>query len=183
MKIGERVYVESFLFSGAGVIDYIADAKEWFPIQVFLDEPADDGQRLKRVGLDEIKPIDAAAPKPGPTAKQRARVCTPRMGYCMNDVYVIGPAQQLPDHFNVYLVQRPGIPIGTYRNESMFLEILGPFEETRDNQQAEPPKRVHSVTHTAPKEVKRPIVAETEKTPKKGAKRASQGEQLSIFDF
>ncbi|QPA33407.1 hypothetical protein [Thermaerobacillus caldiproteolyticus] len=50
----QPVYVRTPLFEGLAVIDYVGDIKEMFPVQVVLQEPDEDGHRLKRVVLAEL---------------------------------------------------------------------------------------------------------------------------------
>jgi hypothetical protein len=50
----QQVYVKTPLFQGLAVIDYVADIKELFPVQVILQEADHDGHRLKRVALAEL---------------------------------------------------------------------------------------------------------------------------------
>jgi hypothetical protein len=50
----QPVYVRTPLFEGLAIIDYVADIKEMFPVQVVLQEPDGDGHRLKRVALAEL---------------------------------------------------------------------------------------------------------------------------------
>lgn len=49
----KKVYVDTPMFSGWGTIDY-EDPKEFYGIQVILDEPDQEGHRLKRVAKYEI---------------------------------------------------------------------------------------------------------------------------------
>jgi hypothetical protein len=53
-KEKQQVYVKTTLFQGLAVIDYVADKKELFPVQVILQDPDEDGHRLKRVAFDEL---------------------------------------------------------------------------------------------------------------------------------
>lgn len=50
----QPVYVKTPLFQGLAIIDYVADVKEMFPVQVVLQESDEDGHRLKRVALAEL---------------------------------------------------------------------------------------------------------------------------------
>lgn len=53
--IGDRVYVETVLFSGWGTVTNYYPSEPFFPIEVTLDEgDKDSGHRIKRVSKDEI---------------------------------------------------------------------------------------------------------------------------------
>lgn len=54
---GDRVFVESFYFKGWATVFEIFPG-EMFSIQVELDEPDEDGHRMKRVEPDEIKRLE-----------------------------------------------------------------------------------------------------------------------------
>lgn len=61
LEIGDRVKINSLVYKGEGTVVYI-DKTNLFnhyfsPIQVEMDEPDDDGHRMKRFNLKEVKPI------------------------------------------------------------------------------------------------------------------------------
>jgi hypothetical protein len=52
---GERIYVETPLFSGwAKVLGVFGDPRELYPLAVELEEGDSDGHKYKRVGKDDI---------------------------------------------------------------------------------------------------------------------------------
>ncbi|KXG08660.1 hypothetical protein AT864_03077 [Anoxybacillus sp. P3H1B] len=59
IKIGDRVYCKSDMYSRFGIVVYIDEkllyVNHQFPVQIQLDEPDTDGHRLKRFNLREIK--------------------------------------------------------------------------------------------------------------------------------
>jgi len=52
--IGDRVYVETVLFSGWGTVTNYYPSEPFFPIEIELDEGDSDGHRIKRVERSEI---------------------------------------------------------------------------------------------------------------------------------
>lgn len=57
LKIGEVINVKSEMFRGKATIVHIASG-ELFPVQVELDDPDDEGHRMKRVSYSEIEKIE-----------------------------------------------------------------------------------------------------------------------------
>jgi hypothetical protein len=61
IKIGDRVETSSSMFSGAGSVVFIDNVnlynEECLPIQVELDEPDEDGHKMKRFTLKEVTKI------------------------------------------------------------------------------------------------------------------------------
>ena len=59
IKEGDRVSCKSDMYSGTGTVFHVQyDAlllNEFYPIQVELDEPDNDGHSMKRFNLKEIK--------------------------------------------------------------------------------------------------------------------------------
>lgn len=59
IKIGDRVSVDSFLYSGEGTVVFIDEANlfnaHYLPIQVELDEADSDGHKMKRFNLKQVK--------------------------------------------------------------------------------------------------------------------------------
>lgn len=62
LEVGSRVKCKSFLFSGAGRVVYIdytlIHAPHLYPIQVELDEPDQDGHKIKRFNFEEVEVIE-----------------------------------------------------------------------------------------------------------------------------
>jgi len=54
--VGERIYVETPMFSGwAKVLGVYGDPRELYPLAIELEEGDSDGHKYKRVGKDDIK--------------------------------------------------------------------------------------------------------------------------------
>ena len=51
---GDRVYVESTLFSGWATVLGVVNCA-FYPIEIELDDGDDDGHRFKRISKEEIK--------------------------------------------------------------------------------------------------------------------------------
>ena len=187
MKVGERVAVESRHISGTGKIVHIAPGEIW-PVQVEFDDPIDGSHRMTRVAMAEIKPADE---------KYLAEVIKPRLGYRLGDRYLVGPANVLKDHFNVYLMN--GRLIGTYKD--MFLEKVDSngrrnvLEKSDTNTPVEAKeghsepkkhkKRCITITHKPKKET---VIDAREKIKEKKRKKTfaeamEEEGQMNIFDL
>jgi hypothetical protein len=59
MEIPERIYVQTPMFEGFAKVLFVLNG-EMYPVQVELEEPDEDGHRVKRVAWHEIKK-DASA--------------------------------------------------------------------------------------------------------------------------
>lgn len=57
-----EVFCESDIFHGAGVIDCIFP-EEHYGIQVLMNDPDQDGHRLKRFSRQEVKPLESHQPE------------------------------------------------------------------------------------------------------------------------
>lgn len=53
MKEGERIHVKSKSFKGMATILYIAPG-EFYPVQVEMDQPDEDGHKIQRITWVEI---------------------------------------------------------------------------------------------------------------------------------
>jgi hypothetical protein len=52
---GERIYVETPMFSGWAIVQgLVGDPRELYPIAIELEDGDDDGHRFKRVGKNDI---------------------------------------------------------------------------------------------------------------------------------
>lgn len=68
----------------------------------------------------EVRPHDLEG-------KYYARLKRPQRSFKMDKIYIVGPAEKHKEYFNVYSVEVPHRPFGSYLNN--FFEILEPYEE------------------------------------------------------
>lgn len=175
MKVGQRVFVDTPLFSGVGVVNYIASSKEIYPIQVELDEPSFDGHKLKRVAANEIKPIE----QPQRRKKFLAEVNKNRLGYIIGERYII-TEKDADGYYAVYLVKRPDhAPVGSYK--SNFFKILLPFDEEVAEKRTEHTKFTVLPDKSNKKTFKEENATEGKIKPNKRMKKKDL--QMTIFEF
>lgn len=62
LEVGSRVKCKSDMFNGTGTVVYIdytaIHVPHFYPIQVELDEPDQDGHKIKRFNFEEVEVIE-----------------------------------------------------------------------------------------------------------------------------
>lgn len=135
MKSGDRIHVKDQMFEGAATIMHTF-TDSFYALQIELDEPDDDGHRVKMINPDVIvKPTETplvAFTDAQDTQRYLASVNSEnnRYGFKKDETYVIGVnlSTQTPTGKTVYVYAPDTLSFRGCMNADMF-RVVEPFTE------------------------------------------------------